>query len=196
MSSSRRTHISLLALVLSFACFTMSDATAPRASEFPTLPLPPPGLDARMNAYVSVEGQHELWVDVAARDAAAASDAGRIDCAIGIYEATSSGPVRLAHSTLRMAASHAWGHLVSYSSADFWLPQGEGIIQVRNEGCAAGSSFQGGMMYLHHPAPVTVSLHFLWKALGYGLGLCSICILAVGFIAGQWRSQRGTTPSS
>jgi len=196
MGSSRPTRFSLVALILSFVCFAMFDATASRPSEFPTLPLPPPGLDARMEVYASVEGQHELWVAVAARDAAAPNDAGRIDCSIGIYETTGSGSVRLARSTLRSAASYPWGHWVIYRSQDFWLPEGEAIIQVRNEGCAAGSAFQGGMMYLYHPAPVTISLHFLWKVLGYGLGLCSICILAVGFIAGHWRSQRGSTPSS
>ena len=197
MVSRRLMRFSLLALILSFACFAMSDATTSRLSEFPTLPLPPPGLDARMNVYASVGGPHELWVDVAAAhdDTLTLNDAGRIDCIIGIYEATRSGPVRLARSTLRAAASYAWGHLVSYSSADFQLPPGEAVIQVRNEGCAAGSVFQGGMMYLHHPAPVTFPLSLLWNVLAYGLGLCSICVLAMGFIAAHWRSQRGSIPS-
>jgi len=201
MISSRLMRVSLLALVLSFACFAMSDPTWSRPSEFPTLPLPPPGRDVRMNVYASVGGRHELWVDVAAPDAAghdavALNDAGRIDCTIGIYEATRAGPVRLARSTLRIAADYSWGHLVIYRSEDFPLPRGEAIIQVRNEGCAAGSAFQGGMMYLHHPAPVTFSLRFLWNILGYGLGLFSICILTVGFISVRWRSQRGSIPSS
>jgi hypothetical protein len=196
MVSSHLMRFSLLALILSFACFAMSDATRSRPSEFPTLPLPPPGLDARMTVYASVGGLHELWVDVAAghEDALALNDAGRIDCIIGIYEVTRSGPVMLARSTLRTAASYRWGHLVSYSSEDFQLPPGEAIIQVRNEGCAAGSAFQGGMMYLHHPAPVTFPLGFLWNVLAYGLGLCSICVLAVGFIAVHWRSQRESIP--
>jgi hypothetical protein len=197
MVSSRLVRFSLLALLLSFACFAMSDVTRPRPSEFPSLPLPPPGLDARMNAYASVGGQHELWVDVAAHDdTLTLDDAGRIDCMIGIYEATGTGPVRLARSTLRTAASYPWGHLAIYSSADFQLPAGDAIIQVRNEGCAAGSAFQGGMMYLHHPAPVTVSPGFLWDVLAYGLGLCSICVLAVGFVVDHWRSQRGSIPAS
>jgi hypothetical protein len=197
MVSNRPMRLSLLGLALSFACFAMFDATSSRPSEFPSLPLPAPGLDAWMNTYASVGGKHELWVDVAVRDADSAFNVGEpIKCLIGVYQLTKSGPIRLAHSTLRVAATYPWGHLVSYSSEAFQLAPGETTIQVRNEGCAAGSAFQGGMMYLYHPSPVTFSLRFLWKLLGYALGLCSMSILAYGYAAARRRSQRENTPSS
>ncbi|WP_404710561.1 hypothetical protein [Sphingomonas sp. MMS24-J13] len=193
MLSRRLIVASLVLLGVAVTCIAVSDIAESRGSSLPSVSLPAPNFDVRMFGYASVSGDYELQVELpalsSAFDRVPAFNDRPLPCTISISTFTKDGRIEKARSTLVPMGSYAAGHVLLYRSASFQLRRGEFSIEIRNEGCTPPYQFQGGMAYLDHPKPVTISLFFVVRLLGYASGFLALLLLAYATTANLLRKK-------
>jgi hypothetical protein len=190
--------VALIALLLASACFMLSDLSWSRQPIHPDVALPSPGLDVEVDGRSSVDGVHQLWVEIPSLipNRVDMETAPPIPCAIALSAIAGAGTRLLVRSTLHHVADWPNGHI--YATGDFRLPKGDYRLRIANGGCANGYVFQGGIAHVIHPQPVTIAGDFLLRMLAYLfalIGLCGLVPRLLRSIAAS-RSRRPEPPSS
>lgn len=170
--------IAFVTLVAALACFVWLDVTTSGRPLFETAPLPAPGITVQLHGYANEAGTYGLRVDLPGDDAdfeqILRDKAPPIPCQITVADVSGGKAVQLVSSQLRASSVVYASRIATYGTEWFKLPQGEFSLQIRNEGCANGYAFPGGVAWIRHIAPIRIRPADYIHLLAYGLGLIGV----------------------
>jgi hypothetical protein len=151
------------------------------------VPLPAPGYDVRLHVNAPADEDYRLNVAVPAnqleREKVLSSEAPPLLCDMTVTTFENGKRVNHVSAKLLSTGTYEWGHTILYGSPPFRMPSGQSIVEIRNEGCANGAVFKGGLASIDQIKRYRFNLGLNFALLSYGLGIFGLVTLALAVIA-------------
>lgn len=181
--SLRASFVSLLLAMLGFVSLDIG------RSEYAdsTVPLPAPGYDVRLHVNALVDEDYQLNTHIPAhqpdREKVLSSEAPPLLCKITVTTFENGKRVDHTSEKLLSTGTYEWGHTIIYSSAAFRMASGQSMVEIRNDGCANGAVFKGGLASIDQIKRYRSNFGLNIASLSYSLGIFGLVALALAAIA-------------